>query len=82
VSFSYLIYNISEFVATKTWLQVKCLLLGSLSNAAIDCSFADEDLVKLSVGVRHCLKGSSNVKEPAVTKLSQREVEGVTAEAL
>jgi hypothetical protein len=56
VSFRYLIYNISEFIATKTWLQVKCLLLGSLSNVVIDCSFADEDLVKLSVGGKTLLK--------------------------
>jgi hypothetical protein len=39
----------------------------------IDCSFADEDVVKVYLAVRHCLKGTSKVRESAVTKISDKD---------
>jgi hypothetical protein len=37
----------------------------------IDSSLANKHVVKLYLGVRRCLKGTSNVRERAVTKVSE-----------
>jgi hypothetical protein len=40
--------------------------------SVIDNSFADKDMVKLYLWVRHGLKGTSNLREPAVSKIREK----------
>jgi hypothetical protein len=35
---------------------IKCIFLGRLINSVTDCTFADEDVVKLYLGVKTLLK--------------------------
>jgi hypothetical protein len=53
---------------------VKSILVGK-PNSVIDCSFAEEDVAKLYLGVRYSLEGTGNM-----TKIS--EVDGATLEEL